>query len=361
MRPPFRPGLLEEVQEWGEALKSADAAGRAQFVAWIRRSPEHLQAYLQHLAFEQEMEGLDLQKDVDLAALLRSSSSNVVPLVTGRFLRFTASSRKPFTLTRRYAAALLILVALMSIGFSFWKFLGIEPQSSDYVTGVGEQRRMALPDGSIIELNTQTHVRVTYSERTRDVELVSGEALFSVRHDQKWPFRVRVRSSVVEDVGTQFSIYLRPDNSTMISVLDGRVQLGRGPAGSQPSADGETAGTGQVQQTIQLNAGQAIRLNRAGDVIARTTLNLAEAASWRQHRMWFENATLQEIATEFNRYNTRHILVINDHTVANKRYTATWDPYDPDSFVSYLQNDPALTIDEAEGAITIRGTDVSRK
>jgi transmembrane sensor len=263
-------------------------------------------------------------------------------------------------LNRRYTAAFLILLALMSIGVSFWKFSGIEPQSNDYVTGVGEQRRMALSDGSIIELNTQTHIRVAYSEKTRDVELVSGEALFSVRHNEKWPFRVRVRSSVVDDVGTQFSIYLKPDNSTMISVLDGRVQLVRGPSGSQHS-EGVTARTGRARQAVQLNAGQAIRLNMAGDVIARTTLNLAEAASWRQHRMWFENATLQEIATEFNRYNTRHILVINDHSVANKRYTATWDPYDPDSFASYLQNDPALNIDAAEGLITIRGTDVSPK
>jgi transmembrane sensor len=356
MRPPLRADVLQEAQEWDEALKSGDPSAPAKFAAWIRRSPEHLHAYIQHLSFETEMKGVDPQREVDLPALVAESSSNVVPLVAGRLSRRTALYRYDPIFKHRYGVAVLAFVAAITIWFSFWTFHSSQSKSDDYVTAVGEQRRMVLPDGSVVELNTQTHIRVAYSEKTRDVELVSGEALFTVQHNQMWPFRVRVRGSVIEDVGTQFSIYLQPDNSTMVSVLDGRVQLRAGQSGTQHSSGGDFRHSGGARPSTQLEVGQAVRLDPDGYVIARTAVNLAEAASWRQHRMWFDNATLQEIAREFNRYNTHHIYVINDPTVARKRYTATWDPYDPGSFISYLQSDPALAVRAAQNVTIIRGT-----
>jgi ferric-dicitrate binding protein FerR (iron transport regulator) len=64
----------------------------------------------------------------------------------------------------------------------------------------------------------------------------------------------------------------------------------------------------------------------------------------REHRLWFEGASLPEVAAEFNRYNKRQLRIRNDAAVLKKRYTATLDAFDPESFVQALQDDPTLTL-----------------
>lgn len=353
-RPSLRPGLLEEAQNWEARLQSRGAETRAEFVAWIRRSPEHLHAYLQLLSIETEFEGLDPKRAIDLSPLLTQASSNVVPLHTDE----DAAPVGPSCVRPRlYSVAALILVGCGLIGLAVVAFFRGELQPSDYATAIGEQRRIVLSDGSVVELNTQTHIRVAYRSSSRHIELISGEAVFSVEHNRARPFRVQIGSSVVEDVGTQFSIYARPDSTTMVSVLDGRVRLFSSQFVSKDDLRAKQVQSRNAggQLPLQLEVGQGARFDAAGRVIARSLINVAEAAAWRQHRMWFENATLEEIATEFNRYNTRHINVVDDQNVAKKRYTATWDPYDLPSFVTFLQNDPTLSIDAAADGIVVRG------
>jgi transmembrane sensor len=351
----LRQALLLEAQQWDETTKSGDPRALAEFAAWIRRSPEHLQAYLQHLSIQTELSGVDPNKEVDLPALLAEVSNNVIPFNAAASV--APAMRKTFDYRHRYGLAALPLLMVLAVGIWLWKAPGNERQSADYVTAVGEQRRMTLPDGSIAELNTRTHVRVVYTRSEREVELVSGEAFFDVQHHQNWPFRVRVGESMVEDVGTQFAIYLKQDRSAVVSVLAGRVQL-RSPGPRSTHSDvANTERTRTEGTAVQLEGGQAVRMDTDGTVLTLSNVDLSEIASWRQHRLWFENSTLQEIATEFNRYNTRQFTVIETPAVAAKHYTATWDPYDPDSFVTYLQSDPALSVESTERVIVIRGRD----
>src|SRR5262249_26608272 len=151
-----------------------------------------------------------------------------------------------------------------------------------------EQRGIVLPDGSRIELNTQSHVRVVFREKSREVNLLAGEVLFNVRHDSTRPFRVHVRDKIIEDVGTQFSIYLRPDASTTVSVLDGRVQV----FSDQAEPDARSARTseakpaknqkldGQKSETIpsftQLSAGEGLQIAAGGKQMKRVSVNPAE-------------------------------------------------------------------------------------
>jgi transmembrane sensor len=84
----------------------------------------------------------------------------------------------------------------------------------------------------------------------------------------------------------------------------------------------------------------------------RAKINVAETAYWREHRLWFEGASLPEVAAEFNRYNKRQLRISNDPGLLKRRYTATFDAYDPESFVQALRDDPALTVQSnEEGAL----------
>ncbi len=349
-------GLIDEAQRWERVLKTAGPAELAAFVAWIKRSPQHLDAYLQNLAAETELQQLDSDGNFDIEALLVKSSSNVIQLTSSSTPR-TAAEPRPGTRWRVFAAiGISGLLAICSI----LGHLLSSPHWTDYATATGEQRRIVLPDGSSIELNTQSQIRVSLGPKLREVELRAGEVAFDVKHDSMRPFRVHVRNKIVEDLGTQFSIYLRPDASTTVSVLNGRIRIlsDKSATVSHPAAASEAPladkKLGAIPTFTQLSAGEEVHITTAGSVINRTKINVAEAAAWREHRLWFEAASLVEVAAEFNRYNKRQLRVGNDAVVFKKRYTATFNAYDPDSFVQALRDDPELIIQSNEESVFIR-------
>src|SRR5262249_4284338 len=59
-----------------------------------------------------------------------------------------------------------------------------------YITAIGEQREVKLPDNSRIMMNTGTRMGVDYSLRSRDVSILYGEASFRVTHEPDRPFTV---------------------------------------------------------------------------------------------------------------------------------------------------------------------------
>ena len=58
-----------------------------------------------------------------------------------------------------------------------------EAVTRTYETGVGEQKAILLSDGSSLELNTDSEVKVTYSSNSRRVRLLRGEVHFSATRD----------------------------------------------------------------------------------------------------------------------------------------------------------------------------------
>src|SRR5437879_6197147 len=63
-------GPDEEALQWLEALPNASHETRKAFAVWIRRSPEHLEAYLRQQALRTELQGLRLDLQPDLGSLL---------------------------------------------------------------------------------------------------------------------------------------------------------------------------------------------------------------------------------------------------------------------------------------------------
>lgn len=344
-------GLIKEAQEWERALASGSPTVNAEFAAWIRRSPEHLQAYLQCLSLEKELGNLDASGHLDLDALRGQLSGNVVPIAAERLSPIETRPARSGVYRLSWAALVLAACALLGLCLSLW-----HPRHErawvEYVTATGEQRRVLLPDGSIVEMNTQSKIRVSYLPANRELELVSGEAAFTVKHDAARPFRVHAGGSWLEDVGTEFSIYLRNSSQTTVSVLSGRIDIvsDGGPStdlnGASPSLGSEAA------PATLVSAGEQVELDHGGRVLSVVKKSVTEMAGWRQHRLWFDGASLKDVATEFNRYNTKKIRVDSSVTLSKKHYTATWDPYDPASFIEYLKSDPTLTI-EPEGDLTI--------
>jgi ferric-dicitrate binding protein FerR (iron transport regulator) len=101
-----------------------------------------------------------------------------------------------------------------------------EPIVSEYRTGIGEQKKIVLPDGTIVILNSGTTLTYhkKYNQTDRRVYL-SGQAFFKVAKNPSKPFSVINGQFSTTVLGTSF--YINGDSSKDFSVrlLEGKVKV----------------------------------------------------------------------------------------------------------------------------------------
>jgi len=224
--------------------------------------------------------------------------------------------------------------------------------SREFVTAIGEQQTAQLEDGSIVYINTDTQIEVNYTKAERDIRLVRGEALFIVEHDPKRPFIVSAEHARVRAVGTQFNVRDRT-SSVDVSVIEGVVQVTASPK-DRRSSEGmvnivpSPAGPPEVATTPRrVSAGEVAHIT-SGRVVAAASSAVADTLSWRQRRLVFKDATLGEVAAEFNRYNRIQIKVDGAAANAPLFKAAVFDADRPQALILYALRDQALCV-EAHG------------
>ncbi|PZU19615.1 MAG: hypothetical protein DI584_18095, partial [Stenotrophomonas sp.] len=229
-----RERAAREAAEWlqvmGDTPSDADRAG---FAAWVARSPLHLEELLMAQLVQRELASSAALQAFDLDAVLAQAQAmdNVVPLydapsaVTGARLL----ERKPAARgrRRRLGWALAAGVAGCALLAGSWTLL--QPEQPEvpvhqYASAVGEQRSIALADGSMVTLAPASYIAVRFSAGVRDIELRDGEATFDVAHDSSRPFRVHAGDNTVQAVGTRFTVNRLP-SGTLVAVSEGKVKV----------------------------------------------------------------------------------------------------------------------------------------
>lgn len=377
--------IYEEACEWFVECRAGDLdnAARAAFDRWLRKSPEHQSAYLEISAIWNESSALDLSNRWDRDTLIAEAAEDPANIVALERTRANAAPQSssgigitaaPVRRRGLLAAAASILLIVGSLATYILTSSGV------YATALGEQRSFSLSDGSTLQLNSLSKVRIRYSAHERTVDLLRGEALFHVAKDITRPFSVRSGETAVRAVGTQFDVYRKADG-TIVTVVEGRVVILRspaeqdaehnnGPAGpneAHPSVlrgEGEqdlrslvpgTEVLGVAQQeregAIFLAAGEQITVNTH---TARRTVNpnLAGATSWTQRQLVFEAASLADVAEEFNRYNERK-LVIDPSALGALHISGVFSSTDPASLSRFLKERPGLRVTETTAEIRV--------
>ena len=251
--------------------------------AWINESLAHEVAYLRLDAAWARTERL---------AALRHSK-------VGR----TGGSPSNWKAALRVAAGIVFVAALSAGGISYY----LSPKGILYTTPVGGHRTLTLSDGSRIELNTNSVLRLEPGERSASLE--RGEAYFDIKHDAVHPFSVHVANHRIVDVGTEF-IVRNDAGSTRVSLLEGRARF-------------ETTDNQRLQRPALLEPGDVVMANADTVSITREpTKKLVKDASWRRGVLVFDNATLADAASELNRYNDQK-LVVADAAAARTRIDAS--------------------------------------
>jgi transmembrane sensor len=91
----------------------------------------------------------------------------------------------------------------------------------------GRTFQLTLSDGSKIWMNAASSIRypTVFNSSERKVE-ISGEVYFEIAHDALKPFRVMVKNTEIEVLGTHFNVSAYSDESVMkATLLEGKIRL----------------------------------------------------------------------------------------------------------------------------------------
>ena len=205
-------------------------------------------------------------------------------------------------------------------------------------TPKGDVRRISLPEGSAVTLNTDTAIRPDFSASERRVELLRGEALFDVAHDPSRPFRVFADGVRVEAIGTSFTVRRREGGAVDVIVRQGLVDVRRQGAA----------------QSVRLPAGTASRVASGQPILAEALSPEAvdKAMAWREGRLELTGLTLSEAAAEFARYSDYEIR-FEDPAVGRLEVSGVYSISDPEGFARAAALSLGLVAKPGDGGVLI--------
>ena len=288
---------------------------RKRVEAWLQADPAHQELFFQQL---EARERRDLWVDARTEAELNRLQHILYP----DFQELPQKSVvRPLYQVRWWVVAAASVVLLLLVGYSFRDTLLYK----DYTAGYGQIQRIRLADGSQIELNANSSLRVSRFaqwQTVRRVEL-TGEGFFSVVHtiDHR-PFVVQLPSGTQVDVlGTEFSISSRHEH-TKVVLKRGAVRL--------------TYEQQHAAQQRTLKPGEWVELGRSGKVQTGQTTQPDRLMAWRNYQFVFEHTSLTQVVRQLHdRFGIQ--IVIADPTIASRTITGVIEAHTADELLNAIQ------------------------
>jgi len=350
-----RAAIASEAAGWVIQIDDGALAldARKELLAWLRSSPQHIDEFLMATAAWQELDGLDIERQLDVDDLIEQAKQNVVVLGAGQETGTSVHGEKVEVAVRRnwlkwaVAAAVFIVIGTALV---------MRPQDpqAEFMTDLGQQLSFTLADGSAVHLNTQSALDTRFTEKQREITLLYGEAMFDVAKDPSRPFRVHSGSVIIEAIGTRFNVYQRED-AVRVTVEEGTVSVGVRDAGT--TLDSQTAGLDAVDEiqvaTLVLKAGEEAQAGNDGVLVRIAEPDFEKSTAWRERRLVFRSDSLETVAAEFNRYN-RQKIDIQVPPQLSREITATFDADDPEAFVAFLKKDASLDVIRQKDRFVVR-------
>jgi transmembrane sensor len=330
--------IAEQSSEWLEALRRDDREQQQAFARWILDSARHVRGFLLMKAFDEELRHIDPERRFAVGRVQEPAVAEIASC--SRDVSVLPSVER--TRQQRRRAALIGLAAgIAAVSVAGYFLRSSYTQWQNFVTTTGEQRSIELADGSIVHLNTQSRVKVLLTDKTRDIRLLEGEALFKVGPDATRPFRVYTTDARIQVLGTEFNVYRRPEG-TWVAVLDGRVAISADSATKMKSA------------ATLVGVGEEAQIRPDGAIDRRTAADVKQAAAWRERRLVFKQATLVDVVREFNRYNSSPRFQVENDEIAERRYSGVFNAGDPESLIELLEKEDDLVLQRHDDEISIR-------
>ncbi|MET4898762.1 FecR domain-containing protein [Sphingomonadaceae bacterium jetA1] len=300
--------VLRAAIQWRMRLdeKPDDAVLRRDIEHWIAEGPANAAAWT-HAGHV-------------LGLIGQAKSVSFLPTPQENSGGWSRSARKDLTKRLAMVAAMAALLAVLTPPI-------MVRMRADYVTGLGEQRLLALEDGSTVRLAPGSAIGVGYRSDRRSVRLLSGEAYFEVRRDTARPFEVIAQGTKVTVLGTGFDVRLGRE-TTEVAVKHGRVRVDYAD-GRQPVSD-------------VLEPGQWARIAWNGGA-TRGFSTTALVGSWSGDRLIAVNRPLSDVIADVRRYY-HGAIILSDRGLGQRIVTGSYDMRDPAKAVATIVGPLGATV-----------------
>ncbi len=237
---------------------------------------------------------------------------------------------------------LAAVAAVAVVALAIWQWQRISPDSGvRYVTMTGQYKRVPLSDGSIVDLNGDTEIRVEYAPSERRIRLVHGEGHFTVAKNAARPFVVRADAITVRAVGTAFDVRIGSD-AIGVLVTEGRVHIDK-VAAQSADVDGSTVDAGN-----RLVIPAKIETALARLVTEKVTPESIHAAlDWQNQPLRFVDTPLREVIAQLNARN-RVQITLAEADLGDLPFAGSFRADNVEGFVRLLASDRELIVERVD-------------
>ncbi len=337
----IRAAIAEQAAEWLVATDEGplDVQESAALAAWLKASPVHVEEFLRVSAIARDLREAHTDPDYSLETVLARARAEDDTRVLPLWPRVTAPVRSISSRGWLTAAVTVAAAVVLSLGLSsLWNVRPVTPvpipvgmTALHFETRHGEQLSRRLPDNSLLHLNTDSAVTVRLSKTERLVMLTSGQAEFEVAHDPARAFQVFAGSAEIIAIGTKFDVHLQ-DDSTVVTVVEGRVAVG-----PSPTLERRSTGQNETPGFVQVGVDQQIRVAADEWPATPTTVDAQRTTAWLRREIVFDHEPLERVAAEFNRYAPKPIKIATP-ALRNLEISGVFATDDTDAFIAFLRS-----------------------
>lgn len=323
-KPRIDARALGEAERWLVRLLDADARDPVwqAFERWRHADPAHASAY-------RHVERLwTLGQEAAQHPDVQQAAAEVLCSVRARD-RHRFRPRLAFGL-----AAAAMAVVVLGLGVLGWRARLVEPPGTRYVTKIGQQQTIPLPDGSSLLLDTDSAVVVSYGSDLRQVKLERGRAEFSVVHRPDDPFVVHAGGGTVTDIGTQFQVSVGARDSVDVVLIRGSVAVAA------------------AASKATLTQGEALSFDRSGIVGGVRDVNVADALNWTHGEVVAKNWPLPQLLAQMNRYSTVKVRIA-DSSLDTERVTGSFHIGDQQTLVQILESGWPIRAEQTPAGVIV--------
>lgn len=214
-----------------------------------------------------------------------------------------------------------------------------------YQTDIGENKEIVLADNSVLKLNTQSLVKVTYTDNQRALELSHGEIHIDVAHDKDRPLSVYAAGKVIQAVGTAFNVELY-QQQLKLTVTDGKVRVAERVTNDEDPI--KTKGIRLPDSSLLLIKGDTSDLSAPQQVVEHLQKEEVDALlSWQVGKLIFRGETLEQAMQEVSRY-TGVKFEFADEQLATVKIAGSFKTNDLAALLTALKNNFSITHEQRE-------------
>lgn len=292
--------MQQQAQTWLTKLENGlTSQEKPHLVAWLNQSDTHYTL---------------------LTSLAPPKAKQAIYELNGVFTVSTPVKANLFnSLKYRYILAFAVLI-LISFGTLYspnlpWLNKGVSAiEQQSFQTKVGEKQVISLSDGSVLTLNTNTLLEVSYSNLYRTIHLIQGEARFDVAKDAARPFSVISGEKSFTALGTIFNVEKYHDDHVELVVNEGQVLMSateNSPHLSNKKLNQESFSL--LGPVIVANEKVTITPTTLPKIETLSLNHIQEDLAWQQGMLVFDGLPLKAAISEMNRYNKTQLSIQDDY------------------------------------------------